>query len=437
MANNRLYDAIVVGAGLAGLSAAYQLSIAGRSTLVLEANNRIGGRILSKRIPGATIEHGGQWVSSRHLHFIELCTSLGLQLERHEYPGSHRFALQGVINEFEGILPKVSISDRFTLGRLAKNLDRATKRIDRERPWLSPQANELDQLRFSQYLKKNLFSKRHYNVIKPVLEGHFLNGIDQISALQGIMEWQEKDSEKWQLLGGTDQLPRRLAQEVDVLYHHKVKQIVVEGSFAKLVSTNNSYRARHVVVALPPAQASEIRYEPSIGTSKRSMWESIKPGRIIKSTLVFPTSFWRSKTWSGKAFIAELGPFQLLIDAGSSHDQHGIISTYTIGTNCIAFEKLQDDEKKQIILKQVQKILKCDSDKVPLFFTIHDWKCPPNGYGAYHTFPPGIITGYEDHLTKPEGILYWASAEYDGKFRGTMEGALRSGIRAAREILPQ
>ncbi|NND34397.1 MAG: FAD-dependent oxidoreductase [Saprospiraceae bacterium] len=435
MANKRLYDAIVVGAGLAGLSAAYQLSVAGRSTLVLEADKHIGGRILTKRIAGTTIEQGAQWISSSHLQFIELSMSLGLELEQHEYPGSHRFALQGVVNEFDGTLPKLSLADRFTIGRLAKNLDKATRRIDREKPWLSPQANELDQLRFSQYLKNNLFNKRHYNVIKTVLEGHFLNGIDQISALQGIMEWQEKDNEKWQILGGADQLPRKLAQEVDVLLGQKVKQVNKDGSFAKVECGDHSYRARHVIVALPPAQAAEISYDPPISTTKKSMWDSIKPGRIIKSTLVFPSPFWRSASWSGKAFIAGEGPFQLLIDAGTSRDVHGIISTYTIGTNCLTFEKLQDDEKKQFILELVQSILKCGPDELPLFSSMYDWKCPPNGYGAYHIFPPGILTGFEDHLVRPEGVIHWASAEYDPIYRGTMEGAVRSGLRAAGEIL--
>jgi monoamine oxidase len=333
------------------------------------------------------------------------------------------------------VLPKVSFADKITLNRLTKNLDKATRDIDVERPWLSPLANELDKQRFSQYLRNNLLTKRHFGLIKPVFEAHFLNGIDQISALHGVLEWQEQDKQKFQILGGSYQLPRKLAQEVDILSRQKVKQIKIEGSFARVVTQHHTFRCRHVLVALPPAQSAEIRYNPTISTSKASMWDAIKPGRIIKSTLIFDEPFWRGKSWSGKAYVGSESPFQFLIDAGTSQEERGIISTYTIGNNCIHLEKLTQAETKEIIFNHVIKILQCVPERQPAYFQIYDWRCPPNGYGAYHIFQPGLLTNFENHLIKRENIIYWASAEYDPIHRGTMEGAIRSGFRAAREIL--
>jgi monoamine oxidase len=98
-------------------------------------------------------------------------------------------------------------------------------------------------------------------------------------------------------------------------------------------------------------------------------------------------------------------------------------------------ENLNEQERIDLTFLQIRLELGLDTDVKLLSGTTYDWKTPPNGPGAYSTFPPGTLTTYGEFIDQNVGPIYWASAEYDHLYRGTMEGAVRSGRKAAEKIL--
>jgi monoamine oxidase len=435
LSDQRLYEVIVVGAGLAGLSAAHQLALAGKKTLVLEADDRVGGKVYTARLQGVTVEHGAQWITPRYTQSIYLINSLGLQIDRSNTSGQHLYAHNGHQNYFDGLFPEKGLGAKLSVRRLLKRL--GYKVIDDpERPWLAHSAPDLDEQRFSQYLRQTAYSSSYFQMLNTIFECRYLNGISQVSALEAITNWHAcQMQEKWQIVGGMDQLTRKLALEIDVQLRQPVTAIVRDRAFVRVYTPDKHYRCRRVIVALPPSQASAIRYEPSPGISKTSLWGKAEAGRVIKSTLVFDQPYWRRQNWSGQAFLSDDYALHYLVDAGYQQEMKGILTTYTIGQRCRKLENLSDADRLELLIQQVSTILRLPRDIKVLVSSIYDWKTPPHGSGAYHVFPPKTLTTYGHIMDQPEGPVYWAAAELDRPFRSTIEGAIRSGRRAAERIL--
>jgi len=435
LSDTRIYDVIIIGAGLAGLSAAHRVMLSGRSALVLEASQKVGGKIKSDHIDGTTIEYGGQWISSNHQEMLQLVRDQGLKLEPQMNQGKHIFADKGKPSYFEGDFPGPSLVDRLNVQRLKRSLKKRSESIDPENPWNSRLAR-LDQLSFIRFIKHHLFASRGMRLIKPILEARFMSGMEQVSAMEGIVQWSGLHNvTRFQIIGGADQVANKLAWEVDIAFGHEVTQISRVKNHLIVTSRKSAFKCRKVVVALAPYQAAKLRYTPSISSSKIRFWKSVETGRILKCNIIFERPWWRNSDWSGEAFLSEEYAFQYLVDSGTATQEAGVLSTYTIGARCAATDKLTSMQLEELILNQVHQIIGSAVSEKPVSFSLEDWKSPPNGDGAYTTIPPGMLTMYGELIAKNEGSIYWASAEYDTKFRGTMEGAVRSGVAAAEKVL--
>ncbi|MBK8506780.1 MAG: FAD-dependent oxidoreductase [Saprospiraceae bacterium] len=436
MPTERLYDVIVVGGGLTGLSAAHQLALAGKQVLVLESGSRVGGRIYSEKLEETIIEHGAQWIAPNHYMVIELANTLGLEIEKRPHSGQNIYIDKGGRKKFfTGLYPNARLGEWLNNRRIFKKLSQRVV-TDPDKPWLSDFAEKLDRQRFSQFLRNKSYSTSYFRMISNIFESRHLNGINHVSSLEATTNWHlYQMQEKWTIRGGADQLSKKLAFEVNVQLGERVTQIVQNHVVLEISGGSQVFRAKNVIVTLPPLQAAQIRYEPPAGPSKESLWQSAEPGRIIKSTLIFERPYWRDKGWSGHTFLSDDYLMNYLVDAGCADHQKGVLTAYTIGSRCLKMENLNEQERINTLFLQIRSVLGLAADVALLSGTTHDWKTPPNGPGAYSTFPPGTLTTYGDYVDQNVGPIYWASAEYDHLFRSTMEGAVRSGRRAAEKIL--
>lgn len=434
MPSDRLYDVIVVGAGLAGLAAAHQLVMAGKDVLLLEGTERAGGRIMSPVIEDISFNLGAQWISPSYINLIELTTLFGLKITKQPSSGQDFYADNGQKKYFDGLYPNRKLNDRINTSRLLSSLKK-NKITDPNKPWLTKEADKLDQERFGHFLKRRSLNNRYYEMIRNIFDSRFLNGIGQVSALQALNNLQGLSPEKWYINGGTELIVKKLAQELDISYHRPVSKIKREGGILYISTKHQTFRARKVIVAIPPQQAGQIRYDPHPGITKERLWESTESGRIIKTVIAFEQPCWQHSSWSGQGFFSEEYLFNTLQDISHPESGTGMLTTCTIGSRCHRLETLNEEERKEIILGQVKKVLNIPHDLIPTYFLQHDWQIPPNGPGAFQIFPPGVLTKFADYINSEEGLLYWAASEYDPLFRGTMEGAVRSGRKAASQIL--
>ncbi|HEY6637467.1 MAG TPA: FAD-dependent oxidoreductase, partial [Solirubrobacterales bacterium] len=154
-------DVIVVGAGLAGLVAARQLVAAGRSVLVVEARDRVGGRTVNASIgAGKVTEMGGQWVGPGQDRVLGLARELGVETFPTYHQGRNVLELRGKLRRYKGTIPRLAPHVLFDIARVRRKVDRALRRVSAEAPWNAPKAKELDSQTLASWLRKRARTKK-------------------------------------------------------------------------------------------------------------------------------------------------------------------------------------------------------------------------------------------------------------------------------------
>src|SRR5918992_5172348 len=216
-------DVVVVGAGLAGLLAARELLAANVSVLVLEARDRVGGRLLNHTLEGgAVVEVGGQWVGPSQDRVLVLAEELGVGLFPTYIGGEHFLAVDGTVKRYGGddfALPKGALAD---VGETQQRLEEMAAEVPLDEPWRATEASAWDAQTVDAWLVANAKTEiglRYWRTLVPALFSaetaemsllHFLfychsgGTIDRLIATHG-------GAQESRLVGGSQQLALRLA----------------------------------------------------------------------------------------------------------------------------------------------------------------------------------------------------------------------------------
>src|SRR5262245_33223450 len=147
-------DVCVVGAGYAGLTAARRLTQGGRSVIVLEARDRIGGRIWTYHLPdGSPVDRGGGWVANRHEAILRLANEVGVSTYKTYVKGYHLLTGDGRMRRYRGLIPKISPAAILTILLAQMKLDRMAKTVPVEAPWTAARAVEWDAMSIASFLE--------------------------------------------------------------------------------------------------------------------------------------------------------------------------------------------------------------------------------------------------------------------------------------------
>ena len=159
MSESRTYDAdvVVVGAGLAGLVAARQLTAAGSSVVVLEARDRVGGRVLSHELgDGKVVELGGQWIGPTQDRLAALARELGVDTFQTHDEGSNVIEYRGRLRRYAGTVPRINPLVLLDVERAQRRLNRLARRVPLEAPWETPHAGRLDGQTAASWMRRNV-----------------------------------------------------------------------------------------------------------------------------------------------------------------------------------------------------------------------------------------------------------------------------------------
>src|SRR5262245_58594859 len=149
-------DVCVVGAGYAGLTAARRLQQGGKSVVVLEARDRIGGRIWTYHLSdGSPVDRGGGWVANRHDAILRLAKEFGVSTYKTYVAGYHLLVGDGRTRRYRGLIPKISPAAILTIMLAQMKLDRMAKTIPVESPWTAARAAEWDALSIASFLERS------------------------------------------------------------------------------------------------------------------------------------------------------------------------------------------------------------------------------------------------------------------------------------------
>ncbi|WP_026422088.1 flavin monoamine oxidase family protein [Actinokineospora inagensis] len=430
----------IVGAGLAGLTAATELAALGIDVVVFEARDRVGGRTHGVEVaPGQWADAGAAYLGSRHTELTALISRLGLATTPTSTEGQSRFSLRdGDPVTTDGRFPPVSA---VALGELFDLLDEVTAAIRPDAPWESANAAALDAETVTEWVERSV---RHADarLFFPLFLGEMMAADpDDISVLHmgfylasgGGLQFLnafEGGAQESRVDGGAHQIGELLAAKLGdrLRLSETVRSIAETDASVVLTTDGGTWDAEAVVVAIPPLLADAIEFHPAPPARSGS---GVAPGCAIKVQLVYPSPLWRAEGLSGWSVSAD-GPLLSTVD-DSPPGGVGVLTGFVTGAEAKRFGALTADRQRARVLAQTRRLFPSLPD--PIGYHRTDWLNDPHSRGCYAAlFGPGDWVATGPTLTTPHGRVHWAGTETSTEFFGLMEGAIRSGRRAAAEI---
>ncbi|MFD3425912.1 flavin monoamine oxidase family protein [Nocardia fluminea] len=449
--NSRVVDVAVVGAGLAGLSAAREARRRGLSVTVLEARDRVGGKTLAALLPdGSVIEVGGQYIGPGQTMMYRLAEEFGLETYRaHPHTGDALAESGGQVfripAEAVGVT-SFSEEEQRDLEQVVAKFENLVALVDPGKPWDAINADELDRTTLDEWVNANTTTSAAHGFLCMAIATNYSCDAWDISLLHSlimlaseggsVMEMIKYDDGPQQdrILGGSQLVAERMAAELgdDVVLNAPVRRIEQDAEGVVVYCDDVTVSAGHVVVAVPPALASRIRYTPDLSVGRELFTQRVANGHMTKLAVVYPRPFWRDDGLSG-LYMSETSGFTAFDNTPTGTDL-GVVGVFLPGRDAADYGYLSTEQRRATILGHLTTALGAAAAE-PIDFIELDWAAQTWSRGGHNIVAgPGTWTKFGRHIRQPEGRIHWAGSESSTEWLGYMEGALRSGIRALAEI---
>jgi monoamine oxidase len=437
-------DVVIVGAGFAGLAAADALRRAGVQTVVLEAQERVGGRARSElTTDGVPLELGAQWVGPEQRRMLALAERLGVEVFPTYLDGRHLTSIGGRLTTGKRSFPHVGLTGSLSLALALRRFDRLAKRVRPQAPWLMDGADALDSQTLSTWLDRAVPIRAGRRVAEMLVQAVTAAGSPEMSALHalclagsagGLREL--LDAEESRLRGGAQGLAQRLAETMPggVRLGIPVRRIEQDGE--RVVAGGDGVRveARRAVVAVPPALAARIEYIPPLPGQRDQLTQRVPMGTAIKCLAVYPRPFWRGEGLSGIVF-SDGGLLHGTFDVSPLEGRPGILGAFIFGRRALEYAQRPADVGRTAVLAELTQYFGPDAAS-PSHYIAKSWADDAYARGCYSgQMVPGTWTGLGEALRRPVQRIHWAGTETALEWRDYMEGALESGERVADEVL--
>lgn len=439
----------IIGGGFSGIAAAKKLHEAGVSFLVLEARERLGGRVYTKCFDrDYYLDLGGQWIGPTQDRMYELCHELGVSYFGTYNQGKNILDLGEKLKTYRGTIPKLDFFSLLSLDWLIRKIEKLARQIDPKAPWNHPKAKEWDSQHLDEFLLKHSKTKACYNVIRVGCETIFACDPDQLSLLHALFYIRSGTSldclihvkggaQQDRIKGGMQTLVEAMAKPFlnQIRFQSPVKAITHSLSGVTIEGNYFSVHAEKVILAVPPPLLAQISFSPVLPSQKLQLLHNYPMGRVAKCFMIYEKPFWRELGFSGQSVADDKTPFQTLYDCSPADSSKGILMGFVVGSRAEQFFSIEKTERKE---KMESVLFRYFGEKAKESIEYQEFSMADEAWsrGCYAALmQPHAWTEFQDAYRSSIPPLYFAGTEAATKWHGYIEGAVLAGESAASEIL--
>ncbi|MFM9134790.1 MAG: flavin monoamine oxidase family protein [bacterium] len=439
-------DVVVVGAGLAGLTAARRLVERGHDAVVVEAQSRVGGRTCAEVVDGVMVDVGGQWIGPAQRRMVALGEELGLATFPTYDAGRKVLDLAGRVTTYSGSIPALAPHHLALLQATIWRIDAMAARVPPADPWNAPRARAWDRRTLGGWMVSTIPSRTVRDVMRAAIRVIFGAEPDELSLLHalwyigqggGILSLAEirDGAQDRRFVSGAHAVSTALAALLAerVRLGEPVNAVVREGDQVRVLTESGEHAARRVVIAVPPHMAARIRFEPGLPPDRDALMQRMPMGATVKFHAVYDRPFWRDDGLSGE-LVCTHGPVSVTFDNTQADGRHPALVGFSVGAAARILGSLAPDEQRRVVTGALVRGFGARAARMTGFLA-KDWAADPWARGCPTAgMPAGVMGIYGPALRRPCGRVHWCGTETAMEWTGYMEGAVESGERVAEEV---
>ena len=442
------FEVAVVGAGLSGLCAARRLQGAGRAVIVLEARERVGGKMWTEGVGGHRGDLGAHWIGPTQDRVAALARELGVRTAPQPLDGEAVLVSRGERRTFSGSVPPLSPIAIAELAMAQLRLDRMRRRISLEFPGGRASSTDWDVQTVDMFARRHLRTRDARMFMSLATELVFGAEMEELSLLFFLFYLQsgggltsltefEGGAQQEHFVGGSQQLCDRLAARLDGAVRLRTPVVAVEQHGDGVLLGTGTFDAIHadsVIVAVSPALYGRWHWTPQLPADRDQLTQRMPMGAYMKVLLSYEDAWWRRDGLSGIAY-SDAGPVQMVVDSGSHGPVGGVLACFITGRAVERYGRTNIADRQLAIRESLTQMFGPRAAQWTAYAEC-DWTTQPYSRGGpVGLMGPGTLGRYGLVLRRPEGRVHWAGTETATVWNGYMDGAIQAGERAADEVL--
>jgi monoamine oxidase len=456
----RSTEVAIVGAGFAGLAAALELTERGVECLVVEARDRVGGRVLNHEIGGGkVVEVGGQWVGPSQEALLAMARRMKVETFPTHVQGQGVIEYRGSVSRYSGTIPRINPAVLLQVEWVRRRLNSMASQVPLAAPWGARRAREWDRVTFGEWMRLNAPSRGARMLVRLAIRSVFGTEPEDVSLLHVLFYIGSAGgfdalvdtaggAQDSRFVGGSQLVAIRMADALGTRYLTEssqsgrvvlgapVRRIVDTGSGVRIDADGVAVEAARVIVSTSPTLAARIDYEPALPARRDQMTQRMPQGAIIKCMAIYDEPFWRADGLSGSG-VSDGGSVNAIFDNSPPDGSPGVLLGFFDGRAARRWGSASEGERRAEVVRVFTRLFGSRAAS-PVDYVERNWAAERWSRGCYAgSFGPSGWTDFGPALREPVGRIHWAGTETATVWNGYIDGAITSGWRAAAEVSRQ